>query len=331
MSLRAPAKKLLLAFASLFLGLGAGALAYEWFHHARYVRWKEEFDAHGTLERLTVRSNDDTLLWEYRSNGHFQDAHHTIDTNRWGFRDVDLPTKAKPAGVHRIAFAGDSVTMGFFVDPHETFVSQVNAISATRFPQRRVQAMNFGVDGYNALQVARLVRSKVVEFDPDRIVFVLCLNDFDFEDSSGEKMVYFKSPRSFLLRDLRRLAHLLRGTEFHRYHYDRTRDEVFDALLDLDGFLRARSVPWLVALVPVFPKYDPAPPDYFLHYPHASIHAAIVAFLERHQVPVLDLFFPIVATGLPPRDLSVDLWHPTPRGHRVIAEAFVQRLLERNE
>lgn len=319
-------KKLLLAFGSLVFTLASGVIGYEWLVQRQYARWRAGFDAEGSLERLTVRSKNETLLWEYKPYGRFEDERHVIETNRWGFRDQDYP-KAKPETVERIAFVGDSVTLGFFVEPHETFVAQFGALAAERHPERPIQAMNFGVDGYHALQIIELVRTRVLAFAPDQIVYVLCLNDFDFEDASGDKIVYFKPPRSFLLRDLRRLAHLLTGTEYHRHHYDRTRDEVLNALENLDRWLRRRGVPWIVAIMPAFPKHDPPPPDFFLHYPHASIHAEIVAFLEARDVPVTDLFFPIVQTGLPARELAVDLWHPTARGHRVIAQALSRRLL----
>ena len=122
-----------------------------------------------------------------------------IKTNRYGFRDLDRESTAKPDGTFRIVFAGDSVTLGVGIPLETTFVRRFEMEANQMESQYRIQALNFAVDGYNTPQICEMIRSKVMSFSPDKVVYVMCLNDFDFELSSGDKILYFRKPRSFLL------------------------------------------------------------------------------------------------------------------------------------
>ena len=118
--------------------------------------------------------------------------------NRWGFRDRDYETPGKPADTHRIAFLGDSVTLGLGVAAEDVFVRRFEDAANGLGLGYTVQALNFSVDGYNTVQVNELLRTKVLPFAPDKVIYVLCLNDFDFADASGMKIRYFRKPKSFL-------------------------------------------------------------------------------------------------------------------------------------
>ena len=311
---------LALAATSVLVTLLVFALVWEARGNFRYYRWRKRFDNNGWLGRLTVASPNPTLLWEYRPNAQVEG----LATNRYGFRDVDYPTPEKPAGVHRIAFLGDSITLGQGVGPEETFVRRLGEAAAAS--GRPVQALNFGVDGYQALQIRELLTAKVLAFQPDQDVYVMCINDFDFSDSSGRKISYFRKPRSFLLQDLERAWRSLRGIEFHHYHFAKHRDEVFAAILDMGRVLRGRRAGFLVALVPVFPE-GKGGPEYFERYPFADLHRAIVGFCERNGVGVHDLLADFRRQPPPPERYALDLWHLTPEGHRVVAESLLPALL----
>ena len=109
-----------------------------------------------------------------------------------------------PAGTRRIAFIGDSVTLGREVQFEQIFSQVTEAILNGRTESVRYEALNFGIDGYNTPQIQRQLMTKVFRYSPDLVIYALCLNDFDFEEASGDKIRFFKKPESFLLGDLAR-------------------------------------------------------------------------------------------------------------------------------
>ncbi len=92
-----------------------------------------------------------------------------IRTNAHGmhWRDVTI---AKPPGIKRVAFLGDSFTFGCWAaDFDRTFVG----VFDSRLRSRGVEALNFGVGGYGLLHEELLLREEVQRFSPDFVVVVL--------------------------------------------------------------------------------------------------------------------------------------------------------------
>jgi lysophospholipase L1-like esterase len=309
-----------LALLSMLGTLFLLVLGYEVAANVRYYRWRRSFDNAGWIGALTVRSADPALIWEYRPYGRAAG----ITTNRWGFRDVDYPTPAKPAGIHRIAFIGDSITLGMGVEPGQTFVHLVEERAvAAGYP---VQALNFAVDGYHTLQLRELLTAKVLAFEPDEVVYVMCLNDFDFSDSSGRKISYFRRPWLFLPQDVERRYRSLRGIEFHHWHFGKNRDAVFRAILEMKDILANRHGDFLLAVVPVFPTTT-GDPAYLDHHPLVDLHRQILAFASRHDIRAHDLLEDFRREEQPPERFCLDLWHLSVEGHRVVAEGLLPILL----
>lgn len=318
----APSKaELALLLLSVSISVAVLAGAYECVENVRYQRWKNQFDAIGWL---TVPSPNPVLMWEYRPGGSWAE----LSMNRWGFRDRDYETPAKPADTYRIAFLGDSVALGLGVAANDVFVPHFEDAANARGLHRNVQALNFSVDGYNTVQIYEMLRTKVLGFAPDKVVYVLCLNDFDFEDASGEKILYFRKPDSFLMKTLERVyrqriyQQLLGGT-FHHYFFEKNREVVFQKIRDMHALLRDSGIGFHVVVVPVFPDSM----SDFAHYPLRDIHAGIGAFLAREGIPRLDLLDAFAAQRNPPAFYSLDAWHPNAEGHRLIAQKTLEALL----
>jgi lysophospholipase L1-like esterase len=309
---------LLLALASAILTLVLFVLGYEVWQTARYRAWRARYDNKGWLGTLTVPSSDPVLMWEYRPHA----SHRSIETNRYGFRERDFDNERKPEGVWRVAFAGDSVTLGIGVAPDETFERRLER-EAPALAAQHVQALNFGIDGYNTEQVAELVKTRVLVFEPDEVVYVMCLNDFDRTDSSAEKIRYFRKPKSFFLEDLRVLDRRLRGIEFHRYHFQKNRDATFDAILGMKRDVDSKRARFLVAIVPVFFEghHD------FSAYPLRDIHDAIAAFCRRNGIDAYDLLPDFERAGTDATSYALDPWHLSAAGHALAARALAPRVL----
>lgn len=101
-----------------------------------------------------------------------------VEVNSDGFRGPDF-AKPKPPGTVRIAVLGDSYTEAIQVPYEATFAS----VAARQLAQcsllkgRRVEALNFGVDGYGTAQELMTLREKVWAYQPDIVVLAIFLGN----------------------------------------------------------------------------------------------------------------------------------------------------------
>jgi lysophospholipase L1-like esterase len=305
---------------SVLVSLVAFVTVYEIVKTVRYHRWRENFDNFGWFEKITIPSQNPVLMWEYRPYGEVG----IIKTNRYGFRDLDFESITKPVGVHRIAFVGDSVTLGMGIAFENTFVRQLERMVNRRHPERPAQMLNFSIDGYNAIQIEALIKTRVLEYASDTVVYVMCLNDFDFDTSSGVKTLYFKKPRSFFLARLERAYRKLTGIDFHRHHFRRNKDEVFASISSMRDSVLQSGARFVVAIVPIFPRNEQDWRRYHLR----DLHLEIGRVLDAAGVPVVDLLANFEAQKQPVSELSRDAWHPNIAGHRIIAEGLANSILD---
>jgi len=264
------------------------------------------------------------LIWEYRAYAQFDN----LRTNRYGFRDYDFETENKDAGTYRIAFIGDSVTLGFGVNFDETFVRNFEVEAKKRIGLQKVKALGFGVDGYNAIQICEMLKVKVMSFSPDKVVYVMCLNDFDFEDASAGKIRYFRKPKSFILMRIRQVYKRLSGityqeSKYHDYHFQKNKKIVFQKILEMRGLLKEQQIPFYVGIVPVLHENMDSFDDYTLQ----DIHNEISSVLLKHNIPVLDLLPVFQNKGKSSEYFFIDVWHPNARGHEIIAKSLLQLVL----
>jgi len=121
---------------------------------------------------------DQTATFEYDSNerGYFRvDNVVTHRFNSLGFRGPEFPDKPPP-DVIRIAFFGDSFTMGEGVYFEDTYARQTRTYLMRDF-RKRVESLNFGVAGYNTEQEEKLIGYILPRFNPDVLVLGYTMND----------------------------------------------------------------------------------------------------------------------------------------------------------
>ncbi|MEM8998562.1 MAG: SGNH/GDSL hydrolase family protein, partial [Acidobacteriota bacterium] len=228
----------------------------------------------------------------------------------------------KDDGTRRIAFIGDSVTLGYGEEETHIFVRRFESAIRERRVGEAIEALNFGIDGYSAPQVAELLRRKVLPFSPDWVVYALCLNDFDFATSAGDKVRYFRKPKSFFLVKLEHLLRRVRGIDFHTYKFEKNREKVFRELLDMRDLVHAEGASLLVTVIPIFPVEV----NSFAGYPHEAIHTELDDFATANRIELLDGLTAFRNAGGPPRAYANDIWHPNREGHRVIGEAIAEAI-----
>jgi hypothetical protein len=98
--------------------------------------------------------------------------------NQDGFRGPDYP-RAKPAATVRVAVLGDSYVEAMQVAEDETFTAVVGRKLADcpALKGRKVEALNFAVDGYGTAQELITLREKVWAYQPDVVVLAIFLGN----------------------------------------------------------------------------------------------------------------------------------------------------------
>lgn len=314
-------RNMTLALVSLVIGAVLSVAIFEAVEHARYYKWRESFEGTAWLGTVTVPSENSVLMWEYRPDA----RHKRIRTNNFGLRGPDVSLQRDPSRT-RVAFLGDSVTLGYGMEERDIFI-KVFERALTRRTGRGIETLNFGVDGYSTLQIAELLRSKVLNFKPDHVVYTMCLNDFDFTTSAGEKVLYFQKPTSFTLVKAEHLWRKLKGLDFHTHVFRKNRERVFDELLAMREAALAGGATFELALLPIFP----VDVNSFSYYPHSDIHRDVETFAKSQGIPYTDFLKVFRNAGGPPRAYATDVWHLNEDGHRTIGRRFAATFDKRHE
>lgn len=92
-----------------------------------------------------------------------------VTTNNFGFRDRPWTVDA-PDDTIRIAVVGDSFIEAIQVPLEHTAVRQLETQLARRFPDERIETMNFGVSNYGVGQYLMVYDEYVRPFRPDYVV-----------------------------------------------------------------------------------------------------------------------------------------------------------------
>lgn len=162
--------KLLLLFVSLLVGLGVAEVTL------RLIGFSyPPFFVADTLLGAKHRPGAEGV---YREEGRAY-----VRINRAGMRaDRDFSLE-KPRGTLRIAVLGDSYPEAFQLPADSTFWAVLQRGLTTCHAGQSVEALNFGVSGYNTLQELLQLRSQVWSYDPD-IVLLAFLSGNDVRDHS---------------------------------------------------------------------------------------------------------------------------------------------------
>lgn len=85
--------------------------------------------------------------------------------NLYGFVRSTPMTREKPHGVRRVITFGDSQTFGAGMPPEKTYSARAEAALGPGW-----EILNAGISGYRSLNVLRLLKLKMLAFQPDAIV-----------------------------------------------------------------------------------------------------------------------------------------------------------------
>jgi len=322
-------KRLALSILSLMVlfGLFEGVL------QIREIGKKGEILAGRSPEDLGTVEADLPLLYTLKADwqGKF---------NSHGFRDIER-SKAKAENVFRLAVVGDSVTMQMTVPLEKLYGRRLESLLGETLPGWRIECPLFGVTGYGAEQALALMRTEVLDFEPDAILWQFHLNDAAdpvIDGGNGGLGRYYDPTRSQVVAYLRRKVDHILKKRFLRQHSPGLEhmdlklqawrwDEVGRVVDKVSEMSRDSGVPVFVVVFPSFPGGG----HWAQGYSDADmeLYRAMIERFEANGLPVLDLM--PVFKGFEVAEIQQepgDLWHPNVRGHRVMAQAISQWLIE---
>lgn len=308
------------------------------------------------LSTMVLNRGLSTVTYTYPDDprGYFG-SRNTVESriNSIGFRGPEF-RREKRKGVFRIAFLGDSFTLGQGVKFADTYPEVVSAELTRRWEGTglRFESYNFGVGGGNLVNSLNIFVTNVVGSSPDMVVLGLSLNDvepniFMHEEKEGKLVAVRRSRpldwfegvrmpseretegRLAFWRVFRKAWSSRRTTactvEYYRALYgpqnSEWREINLEALESISERCWKRRIPFIVLILPVFYRLDA--------YSFGDIHAFLRNGLEERRIGYIDLLDSFR------RMRHEDLWvhrvdpHPNEKAHAVIARAVSEKIFER--
>lgn len=292
-----------------------------------------------SFEGLTRLILDDGMLyelemWKYAREvkvrdprpdlGHRHRAHADarlmgvdVRTDSHGFRSPEIG-KTAGAGVARIAFVGDSTTLGWGVAERETFALRV--LESLRAAGRKVDGFNLGVGNYNMVQELTLFRDAGAAMKPDIVVLAYFINDAEPMPLYAATRWLDRHSAAWVVLNYR-IDALSRqfgeAPDWKRYYRELYDDNAAgwaatrQALAGFAATAREHDAKLVVFNIPELRELKP--------YPFADITAKVRADVEKLGVPFFDLL-PSVQ-DLDPSSLWVTVPDPHPNGRAAAAFA----------
>lgn len=260
------------------------------------------------------------------------------ETNPLGFRSENYP-KDKAGRSVRIAVLGDSLAMGLWIDKYsDTFAGVIKAELSPQLQKngKELEVLNFGVVGYNTMQEAALLRSKVQDFKPDIVVLEYCHNDRERSDGALFQSLVNEAQAKSRPLAINYSSGLLHSALYRLFRFRilpqtpaadsgaawvkrLSQDSVEDSLGEMAA--SARRIP-ATLLMAVFPKFGDLE-----NYPLTAEHEKLAATAKKNNIEFLDLLPSFRdCQRRAPDQLSIDEYHPSVAGHRCAGQAIAARI-----
>lgn len=248
-----------------------------------------------------------------------------VRTDSHGLRGAEIPATT-PEGVARIAFVGDSTTMGWGVAEKDTFARQV--LDLLTKAGRKVDGFNLGVGNYNTLQELTLFKEVGAGLKPDVVVLSYFINDAEPMPNYAENGWLTEHSAAWVVLTYR-VDSVFRqfGDVPDWRHYYRNLYEpkapgwlvTQKALADFAVEAKKIDAKLLVFNIPELRELRP--------YPFADITDKVRKVVEAQGVPFYDLLPGM--ENLDPKTLWVTVPDPHPNANAMtaISKDMVKRLL----
>ena len=310
----------------------------------------------GFPRQLYEANDSEDLPYQLRRSIDTMARGHRVIIDADGLR-VGTPEAEPEENATTVLLLGDSVAFGYRMDFEDTLGVRLESIVEEESGQNFI-VRNGGVEGYNTVHQLAWLRRNVDHLDPDLVIVIFNLNDYDWGPVMGPSGVLttdrsqrvsrfsLASQSDFyvLLRWLVALARAPspppavteaegRTARFDRFdsfvsllrkrYYaapdDERWDQMVEALAGLADETARRDLPLLIAIVPDGDQIGVDAPD-----PTPQRRLADVC--RDLGISCFDLW-PIFDAASGEEPLFLDIMHPNERGHELIARALAPWVL----
>ncbi len=268
---------------------------------------------------LLEPSRDPELVFELRRSARGEINSLPVVVNEDGFRDPPWSDGALDSSdTDRIMVIGDSVAFGWGVAQDDAFprVLELERNAAGR----KTRVYNVSVPGYGLEQELRLIRIYSPRLKPSRIIIAYCLNDPDPVGASTEAFHILHPPAVETWYLVSRVWDYLRyrrsGLDYHEYIHRRGGTALASYFHTL-AQIHQSGIPTTLLILPVFAWNGS-------DYPYRNIDGELTTAATQAGLQVIDAADALM--NEPVDRVGLDSWHPTPRGHRIIADAIAASL-----
>ena len=292
------------------------------------------------VEGSVLLDGDPWLLWSLRPGEH-EEIGVSVRINALGLRDRDRGPKAGP----RALALGDSSVYGFGVHDHEVFTTLLEGATGAEF-------VNAAVPGYSSFQSLNLLDMRGLALEPDLLVVGNLWSDNNFDsfsdrdllatyagwDASPARRARMTLEQSALFRWIDWTLRVApQGAAARKVGWQvggddprsgARRVDITSYARNLEAFcarMHARGGGVVFLLLPNREDIEPLSAD----PAWAPFRRVMRTVAERWGAPVVDGPRAFQATGRSADALFIDQMHPTPIGHRALAEAVGAALRER--
>jgi hypothetical protein len=248
-----------------------------------------------------------------------------VRTNALGFRGPEIGDTANPDGV-RIAFVGDSITLGWGVAEQETFAHQV--IDMLVRQGRKVEGYNLGIGNYNTPQELALFLETGARLKPDIIVLAYFINDAEpMPDYPVQHWLNMNSAAWIVLSYrfdslLRRFGELPDWKKYYRDLYQTDAQgwkKTQEAIKQFSGTARKLGAALIVFNIPELRELKP--------YPFSDVTNKVRAVVEGEDLTFVDLLPAVESLDPPSLWVTVPDPHPNGRANTAFARQMTKEIL----
>jgi GDSL-like Lipase/Acylhydrolase family len=248
-----------------------------------------------------------------------------VRTEAHGFRGSAINEQAAP-GVARIAFVGDSTTMGWGVAEQDTFAHQV--IEKLAKQGRKVDGFNEGVGNWNTTQELTNFKDTGMKMKPDIVVLTYFINDGEPVPSYPKESWLDLHSAAWIVLNYR-LDSLIRQfgpqPDWKRYYRDLYHDNAAGwqatqkAIAGFSEVARSTGIKIIVFHLPELHELKP--------YPFQDVTDKVRKVVEANGLPFIDLL-PTVE-NLDPSTLWVTVPdpHPNAKADAAFTDGMIKELL----
>ena len=270
-----------------------------------------------------IRPTDDPhLVYELQPNLEMDFGHRRVHINSAGLRsDREYPLARQPHSV-RIAGVGDSGMFGWDCEQGEDYLSVLETNLNQRSPGARYEVLNFAVPGYNTRLEAETVRRKVLPYQPDVVVVGWCENDFELPFFMLEQSTFQRRGISFLYLRLFDRAYPLKDTLSVKF----TERRAFNETNVLPEIRSGAGVDGVRQALRMLAQLSRERRFHLLVF--GPMNQDIIPLCREAGVAYYNTYEKI-PSGRYPADYAIHFMHPSPKGHRALAEHLEQELRAR--